>query len=213
MDVWAHEFRGQLGIALTDIITMGAFLRDLDVYFAKPFDGRRHDSGDPRIWVEKLIAHYQRLNIDPRTKWAVFSDALNIPKALALCAEFEGQIMTSFGIGTDLTNDLGVPALSQVVKMTICNGQPTAKISDSPGKGMCEDAGYMAYLRQVFAVKEKEPLPPEPSAEVPRNAAEFETLDTMMMICIPPDAGPILRRKLWNFDESNAHRFRRPLPC
>ncbi len=165
MDVWAHEFRGQLGIALTDIITMDAFLRDFDLYFAKLFDGCRHDSGDPRVWAEKLIGHYQRLNIDPRTKWAVFSDSLNIPKALALCDEYEGQIMTGFGIGTDLTNDLGVPALSHVVKMTMCNGQPTAKISDSPGKSMCEDAEYMTYLREVFAVKESEPLPSVPPTE------------------------------------------------
>ena len=166
MDVWAREFRGQLGIALTDIITMDAFLRDFDFYFAKLFDGCRHDSGDPRSWAEKLIAHYRRLGIDPRTKWAVFSDSLNIPKALALCGEYEGRIMTSFGIGTDLTNDLGVPALNQVIKITECNGQPTAKISDTPGKSMCEDAAYSAYLKRVFGVQESEPLPPKPTAEV-----------------------------------------------
>ena len=34
--------------------------------------------------------------------------------------------------------------------MVQCNGQPVAKISDTPGKTMVEDEGYLSYLRQVF---------------------------------------------------------------
>ena len=33
------------------------------------------------------------------------------------------------------------------------NGQPVAKISDTPGKTLCEDETYLAYLRQVFDIK------------------------------------------------------------
>ena len=47
LDVWAREYRGELGMALTDVINMDAFLRDFDRYFAKLFDGARHDSKDP----------------------------------------------------------------------------------------------------------------------------------------------------------------------
>jgi nicotinate phosphoribosyltransferase len=126
LDVWAREYRGELGIALTDLINMDAFLRNFDRYFAKLFDGARHDSGDPYEWTEKQI--------DPRTKYAVYSDSLDFPKALDLCARFEAQIMTSFGIGTNLTNDLGHTALNHVLKMIEAGGQPVAKISDAQGK-------------------------------------------------------------------------------
>jgi len=154
LDIWAREYRGQLGIALTDVINMTAFLRDFDLYFAKLFDGGRHDSGDPFDWCERLIAHYEKFHIDPRNKYAVFSDSLTVPKALALCDRFEGRIRTSFGIGTNLTNDLGHPALSQVIKMIECNGQAVAKISDEPGKSMCQDPAFLKYLKHVFRVEE-----------------------------------------------------------
>jgi len=140
-DVWAREYRGELGIALTDVINMGAFLRDFDRYFAKLFDGARHDSGDPYEWTEKLLAHYRKLHIDPRTKYAVYSDSLDFPRALDLCARFEPQIMTSFGIRTNLTNDLGYIALNQVLKMIEADGQPVAKISDAPDKSYLPGPG------------------------------------------------------------------------
>ena len=47
LESWVHEYRGDLGIALTDVVGMDAFLNDFDLYFAKLFDGLRHDSGDP----------------------------------------------------------------------------------------------------------------------------------------------------------------------
>ena len=149
-DTWMREYRGDLGIALSDVVGMDAFLRDFDKLFCKAYDGARHDSGDPVEWGEKLIGHYQRMGIDPATKAAVFSDGLDIPKAIALARHFDGRIRTSFGIGTNLTNDLGFEPLSIVIKMTSCNGRPVAKLSDSPGKTMCRDSAYLDYLRRVF---------------------------------------------------------------
>ena len=67
-NTWAREYRGDLGIALSDVCGMDAFLRDFDLFFCKLFDGVRHDSGDPFEWGEKLIAHYQKMRIDPRTQ-------------------------------------------------------------------------------------------------------------------------------------------------
>lgn len=47
---WVDEYRGDLGIALSDVVGFDAFLRDFDKYFAKLYDGARHDSGDPFEW-------------------------------------------------------------------------------------------------------------------------------------------------------------------
>ena len=152
-DKWVQEFRGDLGIALTDVIGMEAFCADFDLFFCKLFDGVRHDSGDPVIWGNRMIEHYESMKIDPKTKIFVFSDGLNIDKSIELFQTFYGKVKTFFGIGTNLTNDMGVKALNIVIKMTSCNGSPVAKISDSPGKSMCKNEEYLAYLRQVFSVK------------------------------------------------------------
>ena len=153
-NTWAREYRGDLGIALSDVCGMDAFLRDFGLFFCKLFDGVRHDSGDPFEWGEKLIAHYQKMRIDPRSKAMVFSDSLSVPLAIRLFEYFRGRSQTAFGIGTNLTNDLGYEALQIVIKMTRCNGQPVAKISDEPSKAMDYDPSYVAYLRQVFQVPE-----------------------------------------------------------
>ena len=149
---WSAEYRGDLGIALSDVYGMSAFLRDFDLYFCKLFDGARHDSGDPFEWGERLIAHYRARRIDPRTKLLVFSDALTFPLMKALFERFHGRAKVAFGIGTNLTNDLGYTPLQIVMKMIACNGQPVAKLSDEPAKNMCEDTAYLAYLRQVFEI-------------------------------------------------------------
>lgn len=154
LEAWVHEYRGDLGIALTDVVGMDAFLRDFDLYFAKLFDGLRHDSGDPYIWGDKAIAHYKKLKIDPKTKILTFSDGLDLEKAWELHQYFKDQIKTSFGIGTNLTNDMGIMPINIVLKLVECNGQPVAKLSDSPGKTMINNDTYLAYLRQVFEVDE-----------------------------------------------------------
>ena len=150
LEDWVQEYRGDLGIALTDVVGMDAFLADFDLYFAKLFDGLRHDSGDPVEWGEKALAHYAALRIDANTKRLVFSDGLDLEKAFALYQHFADRIMTGFGIGTNLTNDVGLTPLNIVMKLTHCNGQPVAKLSDTPGKSMCTDETFLAYLRQVF---------------------------------------------------------------
>jgi nicotinate phosphoribosyltransferase len=150
LEMWAKEYRGDLGIALSDVYGMNAFLRDFDMYFCKLFDGARHDSGDPFVWGERMIEHYRDNRTDPRTKTLVFSDALTFPRAIEIFRRFSGRCKVSFGIGTNLTNDLGYEPLQIVIKMVRCNGQPVAKVSDAPEKTMCDDPAYLAYLRQVF---------------------------------------------------------------
>ena len=155
-EMWAKEYRGDLGIALSDVYGMNAFLRDFDLYFCKLFDGARHDSGDPFAWGERLLQHYRNHRVDPLTKTLIFSDALTVPRIIELHQRFHGRCQLAFGIGTNLTNDLGHEPLQIVIKMTRCNGQPVAKLSDAPGKNMCDDEKYLAYLRQVFDI----PSPP-----------------------------------------------------
>ncbi len=152
LESWVREYRGDLGIALTDVVGMDAFLRDFDLYFAKLFDGLRHDSGDPYIWGDKAYAHYQKLKIDSRTKMLTFSDGLDLEKAWALHQYFKDRFKTSFGIGTNLTNDMGLTPLNIVLKLVECNGQSVAKLSDSPGKTMSDNNTFLAYLRQVFEI-------------------------------------------------------------
>jgi len=149
---WAREYRGDLGIALSDVYGMDAFLRDFDMYFCKLFDGARHDSGDPFQWGERMLAHYVRNRVDPLTKTLIFSDGLTVPRSIELYRQFRGRCQLAFGIGTNLTNDLGYDPLQIVIKMVRCNGQPVAKLSDTPSKNMCDDERYLAYLRQVFEI-------------------------------------------------------------
>ena len=153
-NTWAREYRGDLGIALSDVFGMDAFLRDFDLFFCKLFDGVRHDSGEPFDWGERMIAHYRKNRVDPQGKTLIFSDQLSFPLAIEIARRFQGRARISFGIGTNLTNDLGYEPLSIVIKMTRCNGQPVAKISDEPSKAMDYDPSYVAYLREVFQVPE-----------------------------------------------------------
>jgi nicotinate phosphoribosyltransferase len=152
LENWVQEYRGDLGVALTDVVGMDAFLADFDLYFAKLFDGLRHDSGDPVVWGEKALAHYAGLRIDAHTKRLTFSDGLDLETSFHIWRHFADRTQVGFGIGTYLSNDVGLVPLNIVMKLTQCNGQPVAKLSDSPGKTLCKDETFLAYLRQVFHV-------------------------------------------------------------
>jgi len=148
---WLEEYPDQLGIALTDCITMDAFLRDFGPEFAERYQGLRHDSGDPVEWGEKAIAHYEKLGIDPMSKVLVFSDNLDLAKAVDLYRHFSSRVNLSFGIGTRLSCDIPqVKPLNIVIKLVECNGKPVAKLSDSPGKTICHDKAFVRALRKAF---------------------------------------------------------------
>jgi len=136
MYVWLQEYGTNLGTALTDTFTSDAFLRDFDIVLARQFSGVRHDSGNPFVFGEKIIAHYKKLGIDPKTKSIVFSDGLDIPTAIEIYKKFVGRVGVSFGIGTNLTNDLGRTPLNIVIKLVECNGKPVVKLSDNPSKAI-----------------------------------------------------------------------------
>ncbi|MDR0485175.1 MAG: nicotinate phosphoribosyltransferase [Elusimicrobiota bacterium] len=148
--VWADEYRASLGTCLSDCLGFDYFLKDFDKYFANLFDGVRQDSGDPYECGRKLIEHYKKCKIDPLTKTLCFSDSLNIESAIKLNEYFKDKIKVSFGIGTNITNDVGLPQLNIVFKMTEANKKPVAKLSDTPEKMMCGDLSYVRYLRETI---------------------------------------------------------------
>lgn len=146
LNAWVKEYGILNGTALTDTITTDCFLKDFQLTFATLFSGVRHDSGDPIEWGVKMIEHYKSLGIDPKTKGLLFSDSLDFERAHMLYGRFKDEINTAFGIGTYISNDTCVPALNIVMKPTFCNGMDVAKLSDTPGKGMCKNNEYVEYL-------------------------------------------------------------------
>ena len=150
MDAWIKEYGILNGIALTDTITTDCFLKDFQLTYATLFYGVRHDSGDPFVWGEKIISHYESLNIDPKNKTLLFSDSLDFKKASSIYAYFKDRCKVAFGIGNYISNDTQIPSLNIVMKITKCNGSDVAKLSDVEGKGMCKNPNYIDYLQRCI---------------------------------------------------------------
>ncbi len=140
IDAWSSVFQGHLGIALTDTYTTDHFLQSFDAIKARLFDGVRQDSGDPYAFIDKLVAHYEKLRINPMTKTIVFSDNLDAKRAISIQQYCQGKINASFGIGTNLSNDIGPPPLNIVIKLSSCRRNsetywmPMVKLSDAENK-------------------------------------------------------------------------------
>ena len=156
MDEWFEEYQGDNGTALTDTLGTDLFLMDFNKLQANCYTGVRHDSGDPIEWGEAMIAHYEKLGIDPKTKTLLFSDSLNFDKAQTIYNHFRGRTNVSFGIGTYLSNDTHVDPLNIVIKLQYVNGHPVAKLSDDWGKAMCQDGDYLEYLKGAVDYRLKE---------------------------------------------------------
>lgn len=146
MKDWFAEYNGDNGTALTDTLTTDLFLLDFDYLQASTYSGLRHDSGDPFEWGNKILAHYEKLGINPKTKTLLFSDSLDFDRAEKIYQYFKDKCNVSFGIGTYCSNDTNVEALNIVIKLQYVNGKPVAKLSDVPGKTMCQDQEYLNHL-------------------------------------------------------------------
>lgn len=139
LEHWVDVYRGDLGVALSDTYTTEVFFKQFDKKFSKLFDGVRHDSGDPLQFADKTIKHYQDNGINPLYKYIIFSDGLNLEKVEEITNYCKGKIGISFGIGTNLTNDVGLKPMNIVMKLsgvqTIGNQWiETIKLSDEPMK-------------------------------------------------------------------------------
>ena len=148
---WLDEYESPaMRIALSDTLGTEKFLKDFDDSLANEYFGIRHDSGEPFNWGEDMIVLYQKLGIDPKTKLLVFSDCIDFDKAFKLVRVFSRRIGVAFGIGTHLGNDCGFKVYQMVFKMVQCNGKPVVKLSNSVGKGMCEDKEFETNLKKVI---------------------------------------------------------------
>ena len=153
MQDWYDEYDGDNGTALTDTVTTDLFLLDFNRSMVNNYSGVRHDSGDPYEWGEKIIAHYEKYGVDPKTKQLLFSDSLDFDRAQALYEYFKDRSKVSFGIGTFCSNDTFAEALNIVIKLQYVNDRPVAKLSDTPGKAMCSDEEYLEYLKRSVAFR------------------------------------------------------------
>ena len=153
MKDWYTEYDGDNGTALTDTVTTDLFLLDFNRSMVNNYTGVRHDSGDPYEWGEKMIAHYKKYGVDPRTKQLLFSDSLDFDRAQHLNDYFKDRTKVSFGIGTFCSNDTAEAALNIVIKLQYVNGRPVAKLSDTPSKAMCQDEAYLEYLKSSVAFR------------------------------------------------------------
>lgn len=151
LHVWQQEYDDNLGTALTDTFTTKAFWKDFGNTLSSGYSGVRQDSGDPLAFGWDAIAHYKKMGIDPRTKSIIFSDSLDFPKMIELFETFIGLIGVGFGIGTNLTNDMGIEPLSIVMKLMELNGVPLVKLSDASGKIM-GDPVMVDRVRRAYGV-------------------------------------------------------------
>lgn len=148
--IWSQVYDGNLGIALPDTFGTAAFFEDFDGYLARLFDGVRHDSGDPYEFGEKVVAHYQKLRINPMHKHIWFTDGLDVQQAMMIANHFQFKINVGFGIGTNLTNDFpGSKPLNMVIKLVKCGGTPVVKLSDTPTKAI-GDRDALRVARWTF---------------------------------------------------------------
>lgn len=150
---WLEFYNGELGIALTDTYTTDSFLSDFDKDLTLNYDGLRHDSGDWKEWGEKILHHYEKFGIDPHKKKLIYSDSLNFDLISRINNEFKDKTSLLYGIGTNLTNDVGLFPLQIVIKIVECNGKPLIKISDDEGKILCNDEEFKRKAMEYFKGK------------------------------------------------------------
>ena len=142
MEDWISVYDGDLGTVLTDTYTTDVFMRNFSKKHAMLFTSLRHDSGDPLLFADKVIARYRELRVDPQIKYIIFSDSLDAERAIEIAKHCKGRIGTSFGIGTNFSNDVGagIQPMNIVMKLWKCKmtekdkWHPCVKLSDVDGK-------------------------------------------------------------------------------
>lgn len=150
MEAWNEVYGGNLGVFLSDTFGTEAFLKDFNSDYARRYDATRQDSGDPYVYGNRLIGHYNSLNIDPKTKGVAFSNGLNTEETLSIQNYFRNKVKRTFGIGTHFTNDFdNRPSMNIVMKLTKVNGIPLVKLSDDAGKAS-GDANAIKEAKYVF---------------------------------------------------------------
>ncbi len=156
-DKWRIVYGEDLNIFLPDTFTLDLGLKPTRSILRK-FKGLRQDSGNPFLFIDKVINEYKRRKIDPTIKHIIFSDSLDTDKCIELQKYCAGRINCSFGIGTNLSNDVGVKPLNMVIKMSKATQDPRTsdlqsviKLSDTPGK-YTGDPDKIAAAKKVMGI-------------------------------------------------------------
>lgn len=150
LQAWRNVYGDQLGVALTDTYTSDQFFQDINGQLAKDYAALRHDSECPIQFADKVLDFYQAQGIDPTTKSIVFSDSLNVDKAIQIQQHIAQRCQTAYGIGTHFTNDFAnSPALNIVIKLYSINCTHVAKISDNPIKASGAPEAIKAALAAI----------------------------------------------------------------
>jgi nicotinate phosphoribosyltransferase len=153
LDQWLSVYDPERTVALTDTYTVDLFLREFGADHAASVSGVRHDSGDPFAFIDRFVAYYESLGIDPKGKKFVFSDGIDVETARRIQAHARGKCLPVFGIGTHLTNDFpGSPALDIVMKLVSLGGNPAVKTGDDPAKATGDPAA-LGRAREVIAAE------------------------------------------------------------
>jgi nicotinate phosphoribosyltransferase len=150
LNEWIDFYGNEYDVALTDILGLNLFLDSLTPKLLSNYKGFRHDSGDPYVWANNMIAYFRKNNVDPKTKILLFSDGLSVESAYDLYLKYKDITNVIFGIGTSLTNDIGVNTISIVMKLDYVNGFATIKTSDSIGKTICSDPKTIEYCHKIY---------------------------------------------------------------
>lgn len=142
MEDWINVYDGDLGTVLTDTYTTDVFMKNFSKKHALLFTSLRQDSGDPLLFADKAIRRYEELRVNPKLKYIVFSDSLNVEKAISIQEYCKDRIGATFGIGSNLTNDVGnnIKGMNIVMKLLRCKmtekdkWHECVKLSDVKGK-------------------------------------------------------------------------------
>lgn len=156
MRKFSDVYDGDNGIYLYDCFGDKVFFNNLSKRMALMFVGLRVDSGVEEEQTEKIIEKYKQLGINPATKQVIYSNGLNIERALEIHRFVDGRVQDSYGMGTFLTCDvLGCKPMNIVVKLTKCRitekreWHDCVKLSCDKGKtlGNPEKCAYL--LKQI----------------------------------------------------------------
>ena len=161
MKIWANTYRGALGTFLYDTYGWRIFSLNFSEDYANMFKGLRIDSGDNFHELDLITKKYRSLHIDPRTKQIVFSNGMDVDRAIEIQKYAHNKCIPSFGIGTHFTNDFtGVKPMNIVIKLIavkITESWPfycdTCKLSEESGKYSGNKATVNRFL-ELLHLKE-----------------------------------------------------------
>jgi nicotinate phosphoribosyltransferase len=156
-DLWWKHYGEGLSIALPDTFGSRAFFEDFGAERGRAWKGSRQDSGDPSEYVARVVDFYKPIGVDPREKLCIFSNALDTDEMIALYLRHGQEMKTTNGIGTNLTNRLGLPPQNIVIKAIRARFDRQSKwlhavkTSDDPGKAQ-GDPETVERVRRVFGL-------------------------------------------------------------